>query len=144
MKTVIFDVETTMDELAAARCGYIPSEEFAPFPLHTVVCASYLAVVSKGDGENSYTLESFSQGTMSERGIIMSLEEAVEDANVVITFNGFDFDLRVLLNRAALHELYVPRLLDLLNRSRVGKHLDLFDQLKRGASPRSVLRLPFR
>lgn len=49
--------------------------------------------------------------------------------------SGASFTLGSVASRAALHELHVPRLLDLHNRSRVGKHLDLFDQLKRGASP---------
>jgi hypothetical protein len=33
MKTVIIDIETIRNEEAAARCGYAPSDEFAPFPL---------------------------------------------------------------------------------------------------------------
>ena len=47
VKTVTIDIETTLDEEAAARCGYVPSNEFAAFPLHTVVCASALAVVRR-------------------------------------------------------------------------------------------------
>lgn len=141
MKTVTIDIETTLDEEAAARCGYVPSDEFAPFPLHAIVCASSLAVIRKADGERYYSLESASRGSTSERGIIMSLETAVDDADVVVTFNGYSFDLPVLLARAALHELHVPRLLDLHNRCRVGKHLDLFDQLKRGAMPTSLAQV---
>ena len=141
MKTVTIDIETILDEEPAARCGYVPSDEFAPFPLHTLVCASTFAVTGTATGCQFYALESFSRGSMSERGIIMSLESAVEDANVVLTFNGYRFDLPVLLARAALHELHVPRLLDLHNRSRVGKHVDLFDQLKRDAAPTSLAQI---
>lgn len=141
MKTVTIDVETIVDKEAAARCGYVPSTEFAPFPLHGVVAASALAVTGTATGRQFYALESFSRGSMSERGIIMSLEAAVEDANVVLTFNGYGFDLPVLLARAAVHELHVPRLLDLHNRSRVGKHVDLFDQLKRDAAPTSLAQI---
>ncbi|RST30109.1 hypothetical protein HMF7854_04185 [Sphingomonas ginkgonis] len=141
MKTVTIDIETALDEEAAARCGYVPSDEFAPFPLHQVVCASALAVLSKADGQRFYALESFSRGLVSERGIIMSLETAVDDADVLLTFNGYQFDLPVLLARAALHELHVPRLMDMHNRSMVGKHLDLFDQLKRAAAPTSLAQI---
>lgn len=138
MKTVTIDIETILDEEAAARCGYVPSDEFAPFTLHQIVCASALAVIGTTQGEHLYALESFSRGSMSERGIILSLEAAVDDADVLLTFNGYQFDLPVLLVRAALHELHVPRLLDMHNRSRVGKHLDLFDQLRRAAGPTSL------
>lgn len=141
MKTVTIDVETILNEEAAARCGYVSSDEFAPFPLHTVVCATSLAVIGRADGQQSYALESFSRGGMSERGIIMSIEKAVDDADVLLTFNGYTFDLPVLLARAAVHELHVPRLLDLHNRSRVGKHLDLLDQLKRAAKPTSLAQI---
>lgn len=141
MKTVTIDIETTLDEEAAARCGYVPSDEFAPFPLHTIVCASALAVIGTANGGRFYALESFSRGSMSERGIILSVETAVDDADVLLTFNGYQFDLPVLLARAALHELHVPRLLDMHNRSRVGKQLDLFDQLKRAAAPTSLAQI---
>lgn len=141
MKTVTIDIETTLDEAAAAQCGYVPSDQFAPFSLHQVVCASTLAVISKADGQRFYALESFSRGTTSERGIIISLETAVDDADVLLTFNGYQFDLPVLLAKAALHELHVPRLLGMHNRSRVGKHLDLFDQVKRTAAPTSLVQI---
>jgi len=141
MKTVIIDIETVLDEEAAERCSYVPTDEFAPFPLHRIVCASALSVTTSAPGEQFYALESFSRGAMSERGIIMSLEAAVDDASVVVSFNGYRFDLAVLLTRAMVHEAHVPRLIDLQNRSRVGKHVDLFDQLKRDAAPVSLAQL---
>lgn len=141
MKIVSIDIETVLDAEAADRCGYVASDEFAPFPLHAIVCASAFSVIGSAQGRNFYALESFSRGDMSERGILMAIEAAVSDANVVLTFNGYRFDLPVLLARAMLHEVPVPRLIDLQNRSRVGRHLDLFDQLKRDAAPVSLAQL---
>lgn len=141
MKTVTIDIETVLDEEAVERCGHTPSDEFTPFPLHTIVCASAFSVTGTVSGENLYALESFSKRTMSERGIIASVEEAVADANVVFTFNGIRFDLPVLATRAMVHEVHVPRLIELQNRSRVGRHIDLFEQVKRDAAPVSLRQL---
>jgi predicted PolB exonuclease-like 3'-5' exonuclease len=93
VKIVSIDIETVLDEDAADRCGYVQSDEFAPFPLHSIVCASALSVIGNAKGEHFYALESFSRGSMSERGILMAIEAAVDDANVVLTFNGHTFDL---------------------------------------------------
>lgn len=141
MQTVSIDIETVLDEGAATRCGYTPTDEFAPFPLHEIVCASAFSVTRTVDGEMLYAVESFSRRTMSERAIVASMEEAVADANVVVTFNGGRFDLPVLVTRAMLHEVCVPRLIDLQNRSRVGRHCDLFDEVKREAEPVSLAQL---
>ncbi|GLR48101.1 ribonuclease H-like domain-containing protein [Sphingomonas astaxanthinifaciens] len=141
MKTVTIDVETTLDEEAANRCSYVPTGDFAPFPLHQIVCASALVVIESPKGESFYALETFSRGSMSERGIILSLETVVDDADVVVSFNGYQFDLPVIRARAALYELHIPRLIETHNRSRVGKHLDLFDQLKRTASPAGLAQV---
>ncbi|URD59927.1 ribonuclease H-like domain-containing protein [Sphingomonas sp. KRR8] len=140
-KTVSIDVETVLDEEAAGHCGFVPGDEFAPWPVHRIVCASAFSVTRSAHDEQYYALESFSRGAMSERGIVMALAAAVDDANVVVTFNGYRFDLPVLLARAMVHEVHVPRLIDLQNRSRVGRHVDLFDQLKRDAAPVSLAHL---
>lgn len=141
MKVVCIDVETVLDEEAADRCGYTPSAEFAPFPLHRIVCASAFSVTGRVRGEYLYALESFSMGTVSEHAIIAAVEEAVSDANVVITYNGARFDLPAIVTRAMVHEVHVPRIADLQNRSRVGRHIDLFDQVKRDAAPVSLRQL---
>jgi predicted PolB exonuclease-like 3'-5' exonuclease len=141
MKIVSIDIETVLDEEAARRCGYEPSTEFAPFPLHSIVCASTFSVTGSAAEDQFYSVESFSKDTMSERGILLGVEEAIADATLVLTFNGFRFDLPVLLARAMLHEVHVPRLIDLQNRSRVGRHVDLLDQLKRDAAPVSLSQL---
>lgn len=141
MKAVSIDIETVLDEEAAARCGYMPSAEFTPFPLHRVVCASAFSVTGMPNGGYLYSVESFSRRTLSEQGIVASIEEAVADANVVYTYNGFRFDVPVLLTRAMVHEVHAPRLLDLQNRSRVGRHMDLFEQIKSDATPVSLRQL---
>ena len=138
MKVVSIDIETVLNEEAANRCGHTPSEDFAPFPLHSIVCASVFSITGRATGDHLYAVESFSRRTMSERGIIASVEEAVADANVVITYNGARFDLPVLVTRAMVHEVHVLRLVDLENRSRVGRHTDLFDQVSRDAAPVSL------
>lgn len=146
MQVVTIDIETILDEAAARRCGFEPSDEFAPFPLHEIVCASAFTVTITNTGETLYAIESYSRRSMSERAIIASVEQAVADATYVITYNGFGFDLPVLATRAMVHEVYVPRLLELRNRSRIGRHHDLFDQIKREAGPVSLSQIcaPFR
>ena len=141
MKVVSIDIETVLDEEAAERCGYTPTEEFAPFPLHRIVCASAFAVTGRISGERLYSLESFSLRNMSERAIIANVEEAISDANVVISFNGIRFDLPVLATRAMMHEVHVPNIVDLQNRSRIGRHTDLFEQVKRDAAPVSLRQI---
>jgi DNA polymerase elongation subunit (family B) len=141
MKIVSIDIETVLDEEAAERCGYTPSEDFAPFPLHAIVCASAFSVTGTASGDRLYAVESFSLGKMSERGIVASVEEAVGDADIVYSFNGSRFDLPVMAMRAMVHEVHVPRILDLQNRSRIGRHFDLLEQVKRDAAPISLRQL---
>jgi hypothetical protein len=141
MKTVSLDIETVLDEEAAARCSYVPSGNFAPFTLHQIACASALSVTRTPAGEMLYALESFSLSRMSERAIIASVEETIADANTVSTFNGCDFDLPVLGLRAMVHEVYAPKLVELQNRSRVGRHCDLLEEIRRCASPVSLAEL---
>lgn len=141
MQTVAIDIETVLDEEAADRCGYTASDEFAPFPLHTIVCASTFSVTSTAGSENLYAIESFSRRSMGERGIVASVEAAIGNANVVLTYNGSRFDLPVLLTRAMAHEVHVPALLQLQDRSRVGRHLDLLEQIKRDVAPVSLRQL---
>jgi predicted PolB exonuclease-like 3'-5' exonuclease len=141
MQVVSIDIETALDAKAVQRCGFTPSDEFAPFPLHEIVCASAFTVTRTRTGETLYAVESFSRGSMSERAIIASIEQAVVDATYVITYNGFAFDLPVLATRAMLHEVHVPRLVELRNRSRVGRHHDLFAEIKREAGPVSLRQL---
>jgi hypothetical protein len=130
MKTVVLDVETIADGHAMARCGYQPEEGvFAPWPLHRLACASVLTVGHR-NGDFEFSLESFSLGTTNERGIVASVERAIEDADRILTYNGKAFDIPVLLARAIVTGEFVPTLTRLGHRCRPGLHEDLHDEIK--------------
>jgi hypothetical protein len=132
MKTVVLDVETIADLRAMERCGY--REEpgvFAPWPLHQLACASVLIVSRRsGADELAFDLRSFSQREMTERGILVSVERAIENADQILTYNGRAFDIPVLLARAIIAGEFVPTLSRLGNRCRPGLHYDLHQEIK--------------
>ncbi len=131
MKTAVLDIETIADRRAMERCGYREEDGvFAPWPLHQIACASVLTVCRVGLDDLAFDLHSFSRGQMHERGIVASVEWAVEDANQIITYNGRAFDIPVLLSRAILTDEDVPTLARLGGRSRPGLHYDLHEQIK--------------
>lgn len=131
MKTVVLDVETIADPLAMERCGYEQEEGvFAPWPLHQLACASMLTVHGSANGRLEFDLRSASRGEMSERGIVATVERAIEDADQVITYNGRAFDIPVLLTRAVLADEFVPTLARLAHRCRPGLHYDLHEEVK--------------
>jgi hypothetical protein len=131
MKTVVLDVETIADTAAMARAGYVSAEgEFAPWPLHELACASVLIVRKLGLNEPTFDLRSFSRGEMSERAIIASVERIIEDAQLIITYNGQALDLPVLVARAILNDESIPTLARLNDRCRPGLHYDLHQQVK--------------
>lgn len=131
MKTVVLDVETIADRCAMERCGYQEEQGvFAPWPLHQLACASTLTVQSVGRDRLKFDLASFSRRQMSERGIVASVERAIEDADQVITYNGRAFDIPVLLARAVVANEFVPTLARLGHRCRPGLHYDLHNQIK--------------
>lgn len=131
MKTVVLDIETVTDSAAMARAGYIKEEEeFPPFPLHELACTSVLVVETRRYDEPDFKLLSFSRGEMGERGIVASVERAVEDAQQIITYNGQAFDLPVLVTRAILTGEEIPTLARLNDRCRPGLHYDLHQQIK--------------
>ncbi|MXP41882.1 hypothetical protein GRI75_09535 [Altererythrobacter soli] len=131
MRTVVLDVETIADSAAMERCGY--QEEpgvFAPWPLHRLACASTLTIDRVDLNDLAFNLHSYSLLQMTERGIIASVERAVEQADQVLTYNGRAFDIPVLLARAAIAEEYVPTLARLGHQCRPGLHQDLHQQIK--------------
>jgi hypothetical protein len=131
MRTVVLDVETIADREAMKRCGYTESPEvFAPWPLHRLACASTLTIVQSGLSDLSFDLRSYSHREMGERGIVASVERAIEDADQVLTYNGRAFDFPVLLARSILVDEHVPTLARLGNRCRPGLHFDLYEQVK--------------
>lgn len=131
MKTVVLDVETIADQHAMARCGYQAEEGvFAPWPLHELVCASVLTVRRPSNSDLEFKLESVSRGTTNERGIVASVEKAINDADRILTYNGKAFDVPVLLARAIVAGEFVPTLARLGHRCRPGLHQDLHDDIK--------------
>lgn len=131
MRTVVIDIETISDRAAMERCGYIEDPEvFAPWPLHQLACASTLAVERIGMSDLDFDLRSYSLGQMTERGIVASVERAVEKADQVLSYNGRAFDIPVLLTRAVLTEEHVPILARLGDLCRPGLHQDLHQQIK--------------
>lgn len=134
MKTVVLDIETIHDERAMMRCGYVVSDdEFAPWPLHELACASVLTISKRSREHLDFGLQSFSRGSMSERAIVASVERLIENADQVLTYNGRGHDIPVLLTRAILAGEDVPTLARLGNTARPGLHRDLHDDLKRSA-----------
>ena len=131
MKTVVLDVETIADRSAMERCGYEEDEGvFSPWPLHQLACASVLSVRSAAYTDIAFDLRSFSRRSMGERGIVASVERAIEGADQILTFNGKAFDIPVLLARAIVAEEFVPTLARLGHRCRPGIHRDLHEELK--------------
>lgn len=131
MKTVVLDVETIANPSAMSRCSYEQEAGiFAPWPLHQLACASVLTVRSSGTNNLEFDLRSFSRDMMGERGIVSSVERAVEDADQVLTYNGKAFDIPVLLARAIVTEELVPTLARLGHRCRPGLHRDLHEEVK--------------
>lgn len=43
-KKVVLDIETILDEDAAARAGFLDADGFPPFSLHRLACVSLLIV----------------------------------------------------------------------------------------------------
>ena len=141
MQVVALQIATMLDAEAAGHCGFVPTSAITPFPLHELACASVFSVTRTTTGELLYSVESFCRNSMSERSIIGSLEEAVEHAQVVLSFGGRRFDLPVLLTRAMLHEVHVPHLADMQNGKSPGRHCDLFEQVKQDADAVSLAQL---
>ena len=58
-----------------------------------------------------------------------------------MSFGGRSFDLPVLAVRAMLHEVHVPRLLDLQSGSETSRHLDLLEEVRRDSHFPSLAQL---
>ena len=137
-KTVSLDIETRPDVRACERAGVDPDVGFQPFPLQELVCGSVLTIISDRERKLSFSLESFTRERMGERGIVASVERALEDAREVVTFNGSGFDLPALMVRAALTGEVVPSLARLHSSSAhvQRRHVDLAREIRgRGNAP---------
>lgn len=155
---ITLDVETVLDEEAAAACRYRSAIEpaadsrtapFAPIPLHRIVCVSLLRNRERGRqsiGED-FALTSFHLGRMHEADILRAVEDKLAeikgDQVVMITYNGRSFDAPVLMARAMVHGLFDARhIARLAGTSRYddSRHLDVADLLANfGAAPRATL-----
>lgn len=133
MKTIVLDIETIPDTVAMDRCRYVDDGSFAPYPLHQIACASAFSVTRMMGGELRFELQSFSLGSMSERGIVASIEQLLETANQVLTFNGYGFDLPVLELRGILAQERVARIHSLAGEGINSRHRDLLRMLPRYA-----------
>ena len=127
--TIVLDIVTIADLDACQRAGVDPAEGFPAWPLHQVLCVSLLSIDRDADRRHHFTIETFSRSTMSERAIVAEVERRVEQARVLLTYNGRGFDVPVLLARAAMTGEHVPSLLRAGIRSHAGFHNDLMDEI---------------
>ena len=131
MKTIVVDIETIADRDAMRRCGYEEAEDrFAPWPLHRLACVSLLTVTGRRDANLDFSLESHSLRTLSERGVVASVERDLSSADRILTYNGRAFDFPVLHARAISHDEYAPTLARLVHHCRPGLHRDLHAEVK--------------
>lgn len=137
--TIILDIETIPDTAAVERAGVDLDAGFPAWPLHQLACVSLLSVGRDADRYPTFGIKTFSREELDERGIVASVERAIENAFEVVTFNGAGFDFPVLLARAALAGVAVPTIAKLAAqpRYRPGMHVDLLDEVSGfGAAPR--------
>lgn len=139
MKTIVIDIETFPCAPAMQQAGVDAEAGFPPWPLHELACVSLLSVDRDTMGKPVFAIETFARDRHAERGIVASVERAVENAREVITFNGRGFDVPVLLARAAVCGEPAPAIAKLHSQGRFvrGAHLDLLEEVTaRGAAPR--------
>ena len=140
MKTLTIDIETIPDLAAHQRAGMELGSVFPPFPLHEIACVSILTAQRYDWDSWRFGIETLSREVSSERAIIAELEQILESADEVITFNGRGFDVPVLLARAAVTQQRVPNIAKLYRRNQPGFHADLLDEITGfGTAPRLKL-----
>lgn len=137
-KTLTIDIETIPDQDACSAAGVDPAAGFPPWPLHEILCVSILTVERTGWNGHRFAVETLSRAALSERAIVEEVERRVEDATDVLTFNGRGFDVPVLLSRAALAGVAVPKIARLASRSHVGCHADLLDEVTAYGAARGI------
>jgi predicted PolB exonuclease-like 3'-5' exonuclease len=141
MLTVVLDIETMPDVAAAERAGIDLAQGFPVWPIHELACVSLLSVERDG-WSFSFKVESFTRADLGERGIIASVERALDGAFEVVTFNGRGFDVPVLMARAALARERCPMIAKLMAQPRrlSRTHVDLLEEVTGyGAAPRVKL-----
>lgn len=127
LPVLIFDIETRTDLKAGAHLYGLDLEEqdleqalmklrrqesgtdFARLPLHEIVCISGLWINEQGQMK----LFSFSQEHFNEAEILQKFLLIFEKRNpTLVSWNGSQFDLPVILARAMYHGLSAPSLFD--------------------------------
>lgn len=142
MKTVTLDIETIPDEAAMARAGYEPGEDYAPWPLHQLACASLLVVETSGTAGLSFRIRSVTRDDHGERGIVEVVERELGTSAELITFNGAAHDLPILLARGLLGGVAMPAIGRFATGTVMARHGDLMRELKvQGAPPTSLKHL---
>ncbi|MEB3754947.1 3'-5' exonuclease [Acinetobacter sp. MD2(2019)] len=126
------DVESALNKLRRQDSG----TDFQRLPLHEIVCISGLWVDEKG-----FKLFSFSQADYSEAELLQKFLSIFEKRTpILVSWNGIQFDLPVILFRTMLHGLSAPNLFDQgeLNRQKRfsnyqnryhQQHVDLMDAM---------------
>lgn len=127
LPVLVFDIETLTDRKSGAHLYGLdlPDEsldqaliklrrqdsgtEFQRLPLHEIVCISGLWIDEKG----TMKLFSFSQEQYTEAEILQKFLSIFDKRNpTLISWNGSQFDLPVILFRAMYHGLSAPSLFD--------------------------------
>lgn len=101
--------------------------DFMRLPLHEVACLSFLWVHN-----NQFTLKTLSQETHSEADILATFMRAFSKNPLLISWNGANFDLPVLLYRLAHHGMSGQPIFGNQKSDYLGKyatkHLDLMEK----------------
>ncbi|WP_114800894.1 3'-5' exonuclease [Moraxella canis] len=102
--------------------------EFMRLPLHKIACLSFLWF----DGDH-FHLKSLTLQTMDERQILVNFFRAFDKKPTLVSWNGLNFDLPVVMYRAMHHQLSAPALFNSAQKPdylyRYGEmHIDLMDK----------------
>lgn len=148
---LVFDIETIPDVATAKKVYHLPDgsdadllqallakraqetngqSNFMKVPLHKIVCLSFLWIDA---ANNQYTLKSLTAQNMDEKEIINTFLRAFNKNPILVSWNGTNFDLPVLMYRAMLHNLCAPAVFgdhkDSYSARYSNKHVDVMEKL---------------
>lgn len=128
MSTIVFDLEARVDP----SLWQAPEDDpgaFAPIPAWTITTLGYAEI---GHGEGGINVR-FGIAQGSEESILRAFLVLLTSEPTLVTWNGRGFDLPLIVNRAMVHGVPLPRLFtgkyesDYQNRYQ-GPHIDLQDR----------------
>lgn len=128
MSTVVFDLEARVDPSLWQAPADDP-EAFAPIPAWTITTLGYAEIDNVEDGIGVR----FDAVQGSEESILHTFRSLLSTSPTLVTWNGRGFDLPLIVNRAMVHGVPLPRLFtgkyesDYQNRYQ-GPHVDLQDR----------------